>query len=323
VYDAQVPALRKYAADGSYFMTLGGRGGGPGEYRDSDGGLAVLADGRVVLRDPGNARINVYGTDGATLTSWPIRGGAYTSTPIIPREDGGFYNPVWTFREPMRLVRHAADGTPEDTLPLPQREVDRPTVTARRNGSSQTWPVPFTASGLWALHPEGSLTGVSSEYAIDLLRRDGSVLRFGRDGVEPVPVPAAERDAERERVIRGMRGLDPSWRWNGPEIPDTKPLVQALYAGADGRIWVLMHQAGELVTEADDGETSEDTGPRFREPTVFEVFESDGRYLGRVRAPEGFSRWPQPVFRGEYVWATQRGELGVQYVVRFRIAGRP
>ena len=323
VYDRQVPALRKYGADGSYLMTFGRRGGGPGEYENSDGGLAVLADGRVVLRDPGNARMNVYAADGTPLTSWPIRGGAFTSVPIIPMASGGFYNPVWTAREPMHLVRHAADGTAEDTLPLPRREVDRPTVTARRNGSSQTWPVPFTASGLWALHPEGSLTGVSSEYAIDLVRRDGTVLRFGRSGVEPVPVPAAEREAERERVTRGMRRLDPTWRWDGPAIPTTKSLIQALYAGADGRIWVLTHQPGELVAEDGGAEVTDDPGPRFREPIVFDVFEPDGRYLGQVRAPPGFSRWPQPTFRGETVWSTARGDLGVQYVVRYRIGAAP
>ena len=29
--------------------------------------------------------------------------------------------------------------------------------------------------------------------------------------------------------------------------------------------------------------------PQFREPTVFDVFEKDGRYLGRVAAPAAFS----------------------------------
>lgn len=59
-----VPALRKFAADGEYLVTLGGRGHGPGEYANSDGGLVVFTDGRVVLRDPGNGRFTVYGRDG-------------------------------------------------------------------------------------------------------------------------------------------------------------------------------------------------------------------------------------------------------------------
>lgn len=61
--------------------------------------------------------------------------------------------------------------------------------------------------------------------------------------------------------------------------------------------------------------------PRFREPVVFDVFEKDGRYLGRVDAPAAFSTWPRPVFRGDNVWGTERDTLGVQYVVRYRIVG--
>jgi hypothetical protein len=59
---------------------------------------------------------------------------------------------------------------------------------------------------------------------------------------------------------------------------------------------------------------------RFREPVVFDVFEPDGRYLGRVDAPEGFSVFPQPIFRGDRIWAVLRDELDVAYVVRYRIS---
>ena len=84
--------------------TFGRRGGGLGEYVDSDGGLAVLADGRIVLRDPGNARFTVYGSDGKYLESWPAHGGTYTSTPIFPTADGGLYSPEMILRCESRLA---------------------------------------------------------------------------------------------------------------------------------------------------------------------------------------------------------------------------
>ncbi len=84
IYDHQVPALRKYAPDGRYLATFGREGGGPGEYANSDGGLAALADGRIVLRDPGNARFTVYAADGEYLAGWRTRGRTYTSLPIFP-----------------------------------------------------------------------------------------------------------------------------------------------------------------------------------------------------------------------------------------------
>ncbi|KPK57062.1 MAG: hypothetical protein AMS21_11975, partial [Gemmatimonas sp. SG8_38_2] len=44
LFDSHVPALRKYAPDGTYLATFGREGGGPGEYKQPDGGLTVLPD---------------------------------------------------------------------------------------------------------------------------------------------------------------------------------------------------------------------------------------------------------------------------------------
>jgi hypothetical protein len=180
---------------------------------------------------------------------------------------------------------------------------------------------PFSPSALWGFHPEGYLlSAVSDRDAIDLLRGESGVLRIEKE-VEPVPVGSGERVAEEARVTRAMRNLDPGWRWEGPAIPQTKPLLRAVHAAEDGRIWVQLHQPGEPVPE-EQLEAVPDGGPpiiRFREPTVFDVFEADGRYLGRVEAPDELPTYPRPIFRGDHVWSVVRDELGVQSVVRYCI----
>ncbi len=318
VYDSQVPALRSYAPDGSFLRTLGRDGGGPGEYRQSDGGLAVLGDGRIVLRDPGNGRFIVFGTDGEFLESWPGPQGMFTSTPMVSGTDGGYYNPEFSGGR-SGLVRYSSRGAPLDTLFAPP-PVATPMLTARAESASQTWSVPFSPSRLSRLHRDGYfLSAISDRYAIDVHRPGDAVLRIARDML-PVRVTPAERTAEEERVRRAMRGLDPAWQWDGPPIPQTKPLLRALFPAGDGRIWVQVHQPGEPVPPEElQPERDGRLPPRFREPTVFDVFELDGRYLGRVSAPTEFSPSPAPVFSTDHVWAVERDQLGVQYVVRYRI----
>jgi hypothetical protein len=52
---------------------------------------------------------------------------------------------------------------------------------------------------------------------------------------------------------------------------------------------------------------------------VFDVFETDGTYVGRVPMPENMGRYPRPLIRGDQVWAVTRDEFDVQRVVRYRL----
>jgi hypothetical protein len=310
-YDGQVPALRRYAADGSYLGSIGRKGGGPGEYENSDGGIVVLPDGRVVLRDPGNARFGVWDAEGRPLETWPARGGTMTSTPIFPASDGGFFNPIFEFGPDgvkYRVTRHSSDGTAFDTLDVPGRSFEAATLEAAREGARSMRNVPFSPSVQWTLHPDGYFVfGISDRYAVDLLRPDAPVLRLARD-IDPVPVSADERRAQEEFATRAMRQTDPSWRWNGPPIPQVKPYFGQIHTGSDGRIWIQRSTPGERIPDDELEPTADGTPPpaRFRSPIAFDVFEPDGHYL-------------RPLFGPDAVWAIERDELDVQYLVRFRI----
>jgi len=339
-YDNQVPALRKYGPDGTFIATFGRKGGGPGEYANSDGGLLILPDGRILLRDPGNARFTIYRPDGTLDAEWLGRGGFFTSTPPFADTAGHVYNVVieeWPEgRRPAngdlwrwRMARYDRAGRPADTLDIPEYEYERAVITLERvtrDGTSRMMnSVPFAPGFHWTMDPFGRfIAGVGHRYAIDVYLADGKVRRIVREA-EPVTVSAAERADAEARATANMRRTDPSWRWNGPSIPDRKAELSGLFTGRDGRIWVRRPAPGQPIPD-DELDEPRDLGngvtlppARFREPVVFDVFEPDGRFLGTGRAPQGFSPYPQPVARGDHVWGIVQDALGVSTIQRLRI----
>jgi hypothetical protein len=326
VVDMQVPALRVYNRDGVYQATIGRRGEGPGEYTQPDG-LAVLSDGRLVLRDPRLGRLTVYAADGTLVDTWSVPAGFFAGIPVY-RDTADV---VWSFvlLEPdlmdmvIGLARLESDGTVRDTVVAPTFRYEPPTLVARAENAVVINQVPFFPRELWTVSHMGYfVAGVSTSYAFTL-DRPGSPLRVERV-VEPVPVAPAEGRQARARVTASLRRTAPGWTWDGPDVPTQKPAYQALHVGTDGRVWVQTTEAAvERPNEDHDPNDPGSFPTRWEEPIAFDVFEPDGRYLGRVEIPDGFAAFPEPVFGTDHVLAVMRDELDVERVVRFRIERGP
>ena len=90
-------------------------------------------------------------------------------------------------------------------------------------------------------------------------------------------------------------------------IPDVKPAFEALYVGADGRLWTYLHTDGDALTPSPS-------------ETWFDVFGPDGVHEGVARARSRLEPFtPTPVFTPTHVYAAALDEFEVQYVVRLRI----
>lgn len=321
------PVLKQFAADGQYLRTIGRVGSGPGEYRRPDGGIAVLPGDRIVLRDPGNGRMSVFGPEGNPLGSWRISGSFSTSRRLYHDREGNVYTLIllddagdpaeWK----LGVQRFAPDGTAGDSIAAPRWEFDRAIIKSVREGGTSVSDVPFSPSAHWAFSPLGYMVGgVSTSYRIELLR-EGAPLRIERQR-PPVPVASDEAADHRRAATENMRRNLPGWVWNGPGIPDSKPPFREVFAADDGRIWVLLSMPGaeDLSRDGDSGaEVRGYSLPVWTEPVAFDVFEADGRYLGEVRAPSGFLTSPEPVFRGDTVWAAAEDPDGVRYVKRYQV----
>lgn len=320
VFDQQAREVRIFGARGGYLRTLGGPGQGPGELQQPEA-MALLPDRRIVVRDPGNARLQVYGPDEESLEEWPYTAAFHTNRPLWTDNQGRTY--VAAGFGGGLLAVFDPDGTPRDTVAPPHGDFEAETVTGETDGARATYGVPFAPRAIWAVHPSGHfVSGISSSYAIDL-EVPGGAVRMERTH-EPARVFPREADHARARTERGIGMTVPGWTWDGPSIRDTKPPFTGFYPGRDGRIWVQVStEAREVENENHDPDSPFSTPIVWRSPLRFDVFEADGTYLGAVNPPEDFSPNPFPVFDGDDVWAVSRDDLGIQRVVRYRITLEP
>jgi hypothetical protein len=314
VFDGLTPALRYYDASGNYVRTLGGRGSGPGEYRDVALGLAVRRDGRIVLRDPRNSRLNVYHPDGRSSDHWPVASGLYTGNALVVDTADHMYLKI-LLEQPRRnepwkigLLHLAADGRLIDSIP-PPAVVDEPT------GGGGT----FVPTKEWALSPLGDIiVGVPRDYTFEIRRANGKVTRVVKT-YEPVQLSPEER-AEHEAANEWTRTHEGDVLTSDlPPIPWVKPAYSSIETGADGRIWIRRHVNAEKREVAGQAR-GEGPPPRtWIEPAVYDVFEPDGVYLGEVRLPRRTSiHW----LGRDHLWGVVRGDMDEAYVVRLRLQTR-
>lgn len=337
VLDRQVPGVRHYDASGRFLRTIGRSGSGPGEFRAMSG-IATMGDGRLLLWDTGNWRLNVYAANGDFLTQWVTPSGSSGSS------TAGFSRAVLVdtagrivtrktivdardiMNRPTVWIRYRNDGRVLDTLHAPAAR-ETPPLSATSGRAAVRMGVPFAPQRFFSMSPLGYLVaGLPDRYAFEIHQPGRAVLSVRRD-VQPATVSRAERSREQRRVEDRMHQTDPTWSWNGPAIPETKPLYEGLEVGLDGRIWVaLVKEVSPRVGSMRSGgvgmpgatppapRSSEADQPR---PALYDVFEPDGRYLGQVGVPPKVS---SVVRRGDQIWAVAYDADDVPRIKRYRIA---
>lgn len=334
------PAVREYDASGRFVRMIGGRGEGPGEYRGIFG-FALLEDDRLIVLTVG--RINVYSPEGEPVATWPVF--AYPPAGIgralqMTRDEIlhlGYARRRPTRDDevlPMGIVRMRA-GAVLDTVFAPELpDVSLPAFPVwTRSPEPSMWGTPYSPEAAWLFSPLNSvITYRTDRYALDVHAtaplQDG-VLRAGprellapgrvvsiRRNVPPVEVSAAERRDQRAFLEQSI----PQGARHGAitEIPRVKPRIRGAVVDEEGRIWVWVSMPSERydppLVSSPDGRMRPDVP--WREPNVWDVFQPEGTYIGRVRMPYGVFPY---VMRGDHVWGRWHDESDVPFVTRYRI----
>jgi hypothetical protein len=339
VLDRQVPVVRHFDARGKFVRNIGRRGQGPGEFLNVSG-IAMSRDGHLLLWDTGNWRVNVYSSSGDVLPQLTTPSGTSGSASatyaraLLVDSAGRIVTRKMVFsrdfnNRPTVWVRFAPNGDLIDTLRAPASAFAVTELRATAGNSSKTVPVPFSPRRIVSMSPLGYLiAGVPNRYAFEIHQPGRPVVSVRRD-IKPDPVSRSERADARKEVEENMRELDPAWSWNGPEIPDTKPLYHDLQVALDGRVWVAIvpevsARVGSVSSVGGAGRSGgvrspsrgqDDSKPSA--PALYDVFEPDGQYLGQVQVP---ARVSSVVRRGDQVWAVAVDADDVPRIKRYRIA---
>jgi hypothetical protein len=169
----------------------------------------------------------------------------------------------------LAVIRYSADGIVQDTLSLVA--VPGGGIPITQNGlTAGSIGIPFTPAPIVAVDADGNV-GYSDgvQYQFDVIRAGQSIVRrFARERALDV-VTAEDREAALAQLDERVRLLTGDGRLAAFEFPARKPAYTHLIADATGHWWAG-HRSG-----SDFGE----------EPTSFDVYDPDGRFLGSVAVP--------------------------------------
>lgn len=317
LYDDGDDVVRVYNAQGDFVRGIGRRGQGPGEFEV--GFIAVRGD-TLAVQDPMSTRFTTFvWTDGRLLDTQRSVCCFWGPVGIDARGRAWLWsmqpNPDSTATNSQTFVRMSLGNRTADTIFAEERRgLPTPAEWEVRYGTSYfTMRVPMQAQTVFAVDPaHGMVTGWSGEYSLRLTR-DGrdTIAIFGRTWTAE-PLDASERGAIVDSAIARQR------RGGGSEGPSEAALRQAfdpalLPTTRSAYVRVQVDRVGRRWVWRTRGDGAD---------LLFDLFDSDGRWLDVVRLPHAEapeSPWT-PVAWGRDVMAmVAEGEDGRPQLRVYRV----
>ena len=300
VVDGGPLVIKVFDANGSFVRSIGREGAGPGEFRSALPG--VHAD-RLVIQDPNLSRLTIFDTAGAYDTSLTSACCHYRQLPVTANGTVAVPGPNSRPEFNGMFVRYTSAGALIDTVYVPKAGDERYWELAQ-DGGSMRMTIPFTPSQRSAFMPNGDLVhACTSDYRIFIGPSATDTARIISLASMPVERPREERAARLEAIIAPNEknwGSKVREVFKLDDIPATATPFEQLMVDPAGAIWAQVYTGDTLASD-------------------YDVFDSTGVYLGRVRAPwrpqGGSLSWGSP----EIVVRLGENEDGYPEITRYRV----
>ena len=312
VCNAAARTLRYYGPEGVHLYSSAGQGDGPDELRRM--ARCFHRAGEIWVYQAPALPIKIFDERGALLRTVSIpRPGGRVAQLIDVADDGSMLLRQDARRQtlepgasPLRttIMRTAPDGGAAlDTVGTFDGGLwVRGDVVTFPAAFSPTLAAAFVGKSIVVSWPE-----ISDFMVIDSV---GDVVRRVRTTTEPLAVSAADRRAFEDRVLNGpMPAGDTPYQDEGIRrqivgmmvYPDVFPVHYRMLISIDGLVWL------------ERGDAPRDPLPQVADvypaPTTWDVFDSEGRWLGGVALP---ARFDPLEIAGAHVLGVHHDELGVE-----------
>jgi hypothetical protein len=311
VFDFQASEIRAFDETGIFLRTVVSSGPGPGEI-DTSNGFVIRGDSVLWVQDYGQWLMKGFGLDGSPLDSYqiPIRSRRYMWDGLVDNE-GSLWKSVFVSNAPPD--RRPAAGLSEsngeayfvgfnpaterqDSVHLGTRQY-RSFVVPLNNGFAFVG-IPYDSRTEVVLDPAGGFWQAETDtYRIARLNETGDTTHVVHVDATPLPVTDEDGRDFSDTFLDGYEDKVDEAQEIISLMPEYKPIIVDLVVDDMGRLWVLRQDGVE-------------------EQPLFDVFDTEGEYLGSVRLTYPIAPFISIRVRNNRIYALAQDESGLPSVVR-------